>query len=152
MATVRILQGAYGSRNDKGRVHPIFKGEQVKVSDREALRLVKLGVAEIISGSPTMPPAAPQNGPDADKLPQDTTADKKPAEATSGGEGEASDGLSVAALERMAKADLEQMAQDLGIDISGAKNNRERAELIAAAEAEDGGDDQPELEDGDIVR
>ncbi|MDE7243732.1 MAG: hypothetical protein K2O18_07130 [Oscillospiraceae bacterium] len=138
MAIVRILQGAYGSRNGKGRVHPIFKGEQVKVSDREALRLVNLGVAEIIPGSPTTPPVAPQNGPDPDKLPQDTTAGKKPAEAASGGEDEASDGLSVAALERMAKADLEQMAQDLGIDISGAKNNHERAELIAAAEAEDG--------------
>jgi len=47
--------------------------------------------------------------------------------------------MSAAALERMTKADLEQMAQDMGIDISGAKNNRERAELIAAAEAEEAG-------------
>ena len=40
----------------------------------------------------------------------------------------------------------------MGVDLSGAKNNRERAELIAAAEAEEDGGDLPELEDGDIVR
>lgn len=35
-------------------------------------------------------------------------------------------------LANMKKAELEQLAADLGVDISGAKNNRERAELIAA--------------------
>ena len=34
-------------------------------------------------------------------------------------------------LATMKKAELEQLAADLGVDISGAKNNRERAELIA---------------------
>lgn len=35
-------------------------------------------------------------------------------------------------LATMKKAGLEQLAADLGVDISNAKNNRERAELIAA--------------------
>ena len=35
-------------------------------------------------------------------------------------------------LATMKKAELEQLAADLGVDISGAKNNREWAELIAA--------------------
>lgn len=35
-------------------------------------------------------------------------------------------------LATMEKAELEQLAADLGVDISNAKNNRERAELIAA--------------------
>lgn len=35
-------------------------------------------------------------------------------------------------LATMKKAELEQLAADLGVDISGTKNNRERAELIAA--------------------
>ena len=35
-------------------------------------------------------------------------------------------------LAAMKKADLEQLADQLGVDISGAKNNKERAELIAA--------------------
>lgn len=35
-------------------------------------------------------------------------------------------------LATMKKAELEKLAADLGVDISNAKNNRERAELIAA--------------------
>lgn len=150
MATIKILKGAYGSRDSKGRVHPVFRGEQVKVSDQEALRLVSLGVAEIVSGDPAMPSVAPQTAPDPEQMPQDT--EKTPAESAAAAGDEPSDSMSVAALERMTKADLEQMAQDMGIDISGAKNNRERAELIAAAETDGDGEDAPELEDGDIVR
>lgn len=36
-------------------------------------------------------------------------------------------------LSTMKKSDLEKLAEQLGIDISGAKNNKERAELIASA-------------------
>lgn len=36
-------------------------------------------------------------------------------------------------LATMKKADLEKLAEQLGVDISGAKNNKERAELIASA-------------------
>lgn len=36
-------------------------------------------------------------------------------------------------LATMKKAALEKLADQLGVDISGAKNNRERAELIAAS-------------------
>ena len=35
-------------------------------------------------------------------------------------------------LATMKKTELEQLAADLGVDISNAKNNKERAELIAA--------------------
>jgi hypothetical protein len=35
-------------------------------------------------------------------------------------------------LATMKKAGLEKLAARLGVDISGAKNNKERAELIAA--------------------
>ena len=35
-------------------------------------------------------------------------------------------------LAAMKKAELEKLADQLGVDISGAKNNKERAELIAA--------------------
>lgn len=121
----------------------MFRGEQVSVSDAEAQRLVKLGAAKIISSSadgPDMPPSAPHSAPDPDRM-QDTTGDSSPA-----------DGAEVARLERMTKADLEQMALDIGVDISGAKNNRERAELIAAAEMEEDGEIPEDPEDGDIVR
>ena len=152
MAIIKILQGAYGSRDGKGRVHPVFKGERVEVSDQEALRLVRLGVAEIVARSTAYPPVVPQTAPDPEQMPQDTAGEETPSGATTAPTGEPSDSMSVAALERMTKADLEQMAQDMGVDISGAKNNRERAELIAAAEAEEAGDGAPELEAEDIVR
>lgn len=42
------------------------------------------------------------------------------------------DHLDAEQLATMKKAELEQLAADLGVDISNAKNNRERAELIAA--------------------
>ena len=148
MAIIKILQGAYGSRDGKGRVHPVFKGERVEVSDQEALRLVRLGVAEIVARSTAYPPVVPQTAPDPEQMPQDTAGERTPAAPAV----EPSDTMSAAALERMTKADLEQMAQDMGVDISGAKNNRERAELIAAAEAEEAGDGAPELEAEDIVR
>lgn len=47
-------------------------------------------------------------------------------------EGMVEDHLDADQLATMKKAELEQLAADLGVDISGAKNNRERAELIAA--------------------
>lgn len=40
--------------------------------------------------------------------------------------------LDAAELAKMKKPDLEDLAEKLGVDISGAKNNQERAELIAA--------------------
>ena len=147
MAIVKILQGAYGSRDREGRVHPIFRGEQVEVSDQEALRLVRLGVAEIVARSTADSPVAVQTAPDPERMPQDSADGGKPAEAPTIPVDEPSDSMSVAALERMTK-----MAQDMGVDLSGAKNNRERAELIAAAEAEEGGEVLPELGAGDIVQ
>ena len=39
-------------------------------------------------------------------------------------------------LEKWKKADLEKLAEDMGVDISRAKNNAERAQLIAAAEVQ----------------
>ena len=123
----------------------------------EEKRLVSRGVADYVTrpiigdtAAPATPPAAPAASPYPDRLPQDTAADQKPAEVETRGEDGPSNSPSVSALERMPKADLEQMAADMGIDISGAKNNRERAELIAAAEVDS--DELPELEDGDIVQ
>jgi len=42
--------------------------------------------------------------------------------------------LDPAQLERMTKADLLDLADKLGVDVSAAKNQKERAQLIAAAE------------------
>ena len=150
MRDVVIKAGVYGRRDKKGRVLPVAKGERVALPDDEAARLVALDVAYYADASPQAagtPTAMPPDGGVEPEAPQDIPGAEA---ATGGGEGEPAS-AEAAKLERMRKDDLEQMAQDLGVDISGAKNNRERAILIAAAEAADGGEGLPDLEDGDIV-
>lgn len=79
---------------------------------------------------------------------QDTTQDGQSGQADGSGTESAQEmttgHLDPKQLERMTKAALEKLAQDMGVDISGAKNNAERAALIAAVPVqapvnEDGG-------------
>lgn len=60
----------------------------------------------------------------------DTGAADRAAEAEEGGL--VTGHLDAQELERMGKADLLDLADKLGVDLSGAKNNAERAALIAA--------------------
>lgn len=155
MVKIGILQGAYGARDSGGRVHPVFKGECVEVSEREAVRLVNLGVASYVDAPvahPHTPPAPPSGGQEPPSPSTDTPGDEPPENGPAGGEEGGSADAEVARLERMLKDDLEQMAQDLGVDISGARNKHDIAVLIAAAEAEEDGEAPMEPEDEDIVR
>lgn len=75
---------------------------------------------------------------------QDYTEDEKGAQEAQGGGTEGENGkragepelltghLDAAQLERMTKPDLIKLAEDMGVDISTAKNNAERAALLAA--------------------
>ena len=119
----------------------------------EEKRLVHRGVAAyvtrpVIGAGPANQPALDGSG--ASDAVQDSSDEKGPAEGAAGSE--KADSAEIARLERMPKGDLEQMAQDMGVDISGAKNNRERAELLAAAMASEDDGIPPEMEDEDIVR
>ena len=64
----------------------------------------------------------------------DGSQDRRGQEAQENGqEAEMLEGhLDAEQLATMKKADLEKLADQIGVDISGAKNNKERAELIAA--------------------
>lgn len=155
MRNVVIKTGVYGHRIAAGRVQPVAKGECVTVPDGEAARLVGLGIAsyaDVPEKAPDAPPVPPSEGSEPPQAPQDTTGEKEPAEGATDGEKADQDNVNVARLERMPKGDLEQMAKDMGVDISGARNNRERAELIAAAMTDEDDDVPPDLEDEDIVR
>ena len=63
-----------------------------------------------------------------------------PEEAENGGDGGApamlTGHLDAADLEKWKKADLEKLAADLGVDISTARNNAERAAILAAVEVQ----------------
>jgi len=155
MREIVIKTGVYGRRDERGRVQPVTKGERVTLSDEEAARLVALEVA-VYADAPTQasdaPPAPPPGGEEEPEALQYTTGDDSATEAATGGKDGGSVDAEVARLERMSKADLESMARDMGVDISGAKNNHERAVLIAAADEAEDGEEPPELSAGDIVQ
>lgn len=149
MRDVVIKTGVYGRRDEKGRVLPVAKGERVTLPNEEAARLVALNVAAY-ADTPTQAPDTPPGGKGELEVSRYTHGSDTAAEAPAGGGEDGSAGEETARLERMKKAELERMAQDMDVDISGAKNNRERAELLAAASGEGGGT-PPEPEDEDIV-
>ena len=150
MRSVVIKTGVYGRRDEKGRVLPVAKGERVKLPDAEAARLVALNVAAY-ADAPMQAPDTPPGGEEELEVSRDTHGSDPAAEAPAGGGEDGPAGEEAARLERMKKADLERMAADLGLDVSGAKTKRDLALLIASAETEDA-DGPSEPEDGDIVR
>jgi len=164
MKSIVIRSGVYGFRTETGRVRPIPKGERVSVPDEEAARLVALGVATFVDGphAPPVPPLGPapsevsdihdEEPPAEDGEIASTENDMDSEEACADEDGAvsdeeevASDEEEIARLERMTRAELEQMAQDLGLDATGAKNKHELAVLIAAA------DFVPDPDDAGIV-
>lgn len=127
----------------------------------EEKRLVSRGVAVYAAhddykgftndeeSSATVPPHVPQ-----EKAEYTNAKDHESgAEAAVGGEdSDNTDPAEIAKLERMTKSDLEQMAQDMGVNISRAKNNHERAMLIASAGEPDGDMNLSSGDLGNIVR
>lgn len=151
MRDVVIKTGVYGRRDEKGRVLPVAKGERVTLSDEEAARLVALDVA-VYADIPARAPSAPPGGEGEPEESQDTPGADPATETATGGEEDDSADAEVAKLERMQKVDLEQMAADMGLDVSGAKTKHDLAVLIVAAGEPDGGEAPPNLGAGDIVQ
>lgn len=155
MRDVVIKTGVYGRRDEMGRVLPVAKGERVTLSDEEAARLVGLDVAVYANAparSSSTPPAPPPGGEEEPGTSQDTPGTDPAAEAATGGEEGDSADAEVAKLERMQKVDLEQMAADMGLDVSGAKTKHDLAVLIVAAGEPEDGETPPDLGAGDIVQ
>lgn len=155
MRDVVIKAGVYGRRDEKGRVLPVAKGERVTLSDEEATRLVALDVAvyaDTPAKAPDKPPAPPPGGEEEPVVPRDTHGTDPAAEAATGGKEGGSADAEVAKLERMQKVDLEQIAADMGLDISEAKTKHDLAVLIVAAGDPDGDEAPPDLGAGDIVQ
>lgn len=79
--------------------------------------------------TPPAPPAGAQDGQDGDQGTQDQPA---PPAGAQDGQKMVTGHLDPKQLEKMKKDDLVKLAEDMGVDVSGAKNNAERAALIAA--------------------
>lgn len=93
----------------------------------EEARLVRRKVAAYAT-RPVTAPAPPPEHPE----PPDVSESAPPAEPPAPPE----DCGETARLERLPKADLEQMARDMGLDVSGAKNKHDLAVLIISADAD----------------
>jgi hypothetical protein len=119
MKTIRIVRGTYGYRvpgskitTPKGR-----NAEPFEVSDEEAARLVKLGVAAVVDDFTATEVKTPADVP------------VKP----SGGNTGVGATLTLAQLRRLNVDTHQALAVRLGIDLSSATNKDGRADLIWAA-------------------
>lgn len=151
MKTVIIKNGTYGHRpTSDGRVIPISIGETCSVPDEEAERLVSLGVADVIDDSAVVDVATTGNAAnDADAGKHTTDDDNGTDGRTDDDNDHQEDGVEIpdcltivdkhitkASAMRMKREDLDRLATDLGIDISGCEKKEDVADLIVAVELE----------------
>ena len=123
---VKIIKGSYGHRKGKVIV-PVYAGETVELTPEQEVRLVKLGVAEVVNPngktSGGKPPKAPEGNSDND---------------------EQSDALPEYD-EKMKLVELKEIDEKYGVDASAMQSKKEVIAAIDAAKKElptfDGADD-----------
>ncbi len=134
MRKVQITSGAYGYRPEGSlRVRPTTSRDgPIELADEEAERLVKLGVARYTADSsleaPTTPVATPEGGGSGGR----TTENPPDGEGGSQGPETPKNHLDPEGLMKMTRPEMEKLAVDMGVDVSGAKNKTEIAQLLAA--------------------
>ena len=141
---IHIINGTYGF-NDDGFIRPKTRQDDpFEVPDAEAKRLVELGVAEYATKALASPPApAGENAPEVPGV--NTSEGEQPAEAPLAPPAEAEpapedcidivDGhMTVESLMELTRADMEALAEDLGLDVKKCRNKGEIAALIAQVE------------------
>lgn len=143
MKLIRIINGTYGHRPEGSRyILPVKAGDPpIRVADDKAERLVENKIAEYVDEKAVATPQAPSaedeqrdNMPDGAEGAEDDSGDELPDEES---------------LKKMTKAQLEELAADLGIDLSAL---RTKADLVEAINAElNAMDDMPEPGVEDVV-
>lgn len=143
---IEIISGTYGYR-PKGSLHPmpVERGGTCEVSNEEAQRLYRLGVARPAQESTALAVATPTEGA------EDNGASVTMPTVESGAEGEKNAHLDAEQLKELTNAKLRTLADELGIDTAKLRN---KAQLIAAIadvspeeaiSEEDDGEALPEL-------
>ena len=125
---IKIINGTYGHRPE-GALHPrpVAAGEVCDVPESEAMRLVKLGVAVIV---------APATVATACKASESVGAGVTLPDAETPMQGLApgdvvdivDQNFTAESLARMNRTDLDSLAENLGLDVSGCKT---KADVIA---------------------
>lgn len=147
---IKIISGTYGHR-PAGAVHPqpISAGETCDVPEGEAKRLIALGIALPVAQAPaegvaTAPAASAGLGPGVTMR---TVGN--PLEDLAFEDGEVLDivdgHFTVESLMKMTRADMESLAGDLGLDVSGCKSKADVAAELAKVDI-----DPPEPGDGEV--
>ena len=128
MKRVKITSGLYGYRPE-GAKHPqpVPAGSLCIVTDKEAARLVALGVGVVVEDAPAEDTAGavatPVEGGDSAGAGVDTT------DQSGAAEGEETAHLDAEQLQGLTNAKLKELAEDMGIDTAKLKT---KAQLIAA--------------------
>ena len=125
MKTIKIILGTYGHmKNGTPPVDLIDNNSgPIEVSDAEAARLIKLGVAEEIT---------------------DTTVTEEPAATVTGN-------LDAESLEEYTVAELKALASDLGLEFKSRATKDELIALISSAEVEAPADEEADTEEPPVL-
>ena len=154
MMKVKITSGIYGYRKPGAkRPDPKCAGDVVELPDEEAMRLEQLKVG-VILGTAEDYRAEPVATPHVGESEAAQGVDKGEGESTTDG-AVIPDTLDIVdchftedGLMAMTRADMEQLAEELGVDVSKCKNKGEIAKLLASVELElndEDEDDGPDL-------
>lgn len=136
MLKVKITNGNYG-HNDNNKITVIPLGGEVELDADEARRLIKLGVAELVTDHTDdnrgiSHVATGENGE------ENIAPSVNPSKNESGAEGKAESdtgkGLAIdeTQLRSMTNADLKKLAEDMGLDTSKMKKKDDFVEAILA--------------------
>lgn len=136
MLKVKIINGNYG-HNDNGKITTIPLGKEVELADDEALRLIELEVAELVTDHTddnrgVSHVATGENGE------ENKTPSVNPTDSENGAEGKAEGdigkglALDETQLRNMTNADLKKLAEDMGLDTSKMKKKDDFVEAVLA--------------------
>lgn len=144
MATIKVTRGGCGVQytDARGNVRHVCKtaaDKPFECDDAQAARLVALGVAAYVGEVPAAP-EEPAPAPEAPEAPAEEPAEE------SGTETPAAPGYTAEQLEKWGYNDLKALAAELGAKPAGQKKSDYIAAILAAdVEADDDGDELPEL-------
>jgi len=143
MTKVRIVSGGYGA-HENGRVKLYRRGQEAEVSQEEAERLVKLGVAEFVK-EPVLMAETPAAG-DTEEAPGDTPE----TEANHAGGIDSPDGEAASMTEEELKAlpfsELKKLAADFDLPVGKLKSRDNITKALLEAQVSEDEEELPFLD------
>ena len=145
MAKIKVKLGGCGIKytDANGNARHALKTPEsgpFECDDAQAARLVELGVAEYVG--PVWRAVDPASEAEPDTQQEETGEPSQETEKATGH-------LDAAQLETMTNAQLKQLAEDMGVDVTGCKKKADYIAAIVAVEVELGDEVDPDEDDPD---